>query len=179
MVRKLSVQLLATLALSLTGMQASSHSGPAMEAMTDDGRRVLLKEDHTWTFVEVEAGNPDRSALLTLIKVEEMQDACRFQFRLENKLGYKITHLTPRLSVYNKDGIVFDSKSISYAGIKPTKTKYTSVQFNGIGCHEMTWVKVHDAGRCRMGDIDMWNEEEGQCLSHIYVEPSDLINISK
>ena len=30
-----------------------------------------------------------------------------------------------------------------------------------------------------VGDIDMFNEEDGQCLSHIYVEPSDLIDISK
>jgi hypothetical protein len=30
-----------------------------------------------------------------------------------------------------------------------------------------------------MGDIDQFNEEEGQCLARVHVEPSDLINISK
>jgi len=30
-----------------------------------------------------------------------------------------------------------------------------------------------------MGEIDQFNEEEGECLSHIFVEPSDKINISK
>jgi hypothetical protein len=40
-------------------------------------------------------------------------------------------------------------------------------------------IKVIDASRCRMGDIDQWNEEEGECFSHLYIEPSDLINISK
>jgi hypothetical protein len=38
---------------------------------------------------------------------------------------------------------------------------------------------VFDASRCKMGEIDQFNEEKGECLSRIYVEPSDLINIIK
>ena len=60
-----------------------------------------------------------------------------------------------------------------------TTLEATNTEAFCIGCHEMSLVKVVDAARCRMGDIDQWNEEEGQCLSHIYVEPSELINISK
>ena len=163
----------------LVHFQANAHDGPDLQALTFDGRKVILKTDHTWDFFEPEIGDPATSAVLTVTKVWEMQDACRFQFRLQNNLGYKISTLVPRLSVHNQDGIIYDSKSISFTTIKPTKREYTEVQFDGIGCHEMAKVKVIDAARCRMGDIDQWNEEEGQCLGLLYVEPSELINISK
>ena len=163
----------------LAHYQANAYDGPNLQALTLDGKKVLLKPDHTWEFFEAEPGDPASSAVLSVTKVWEMQDACRFQFRLQNNLGYKISALVPRLSIHNTEGIIYDSKSLSFTTIKPTKREYTEVQFDGIGCHEMSLVKVVDAARCRMGDIDQWNEEEGQCLSHIYVEPSELINISK
>lgn len=150
-----------------------------LHALTDDGRRVMLKRDFTWEFIGTGLGDPNRSAVLTVTHVVEMGDACKFQFRMKNNLGYKISTLVPRLVVRNMDGIVYDSKSLSFTSILPTKEKYTEVQFNGIGCHEMSNVTVEDASHCKMGDIDQWNEEEGQCLSHIYLEPSELIKITK
>ena len=163
----------------LTHYQASAYDGPDIQGITLDGRKVLLKGDQTWDFIETEAGDPASSAVLSVTKVWEMQDACRFQFRLQNNLGYKIGALVPRLAVHNSEGIMYDSKSISFTTIKPTKREYSEVQFDGIGCHEMSAVTVVDASRCRMGDIDQWNEEPGECLSRVYVEPSELINISK
>jgi hypothetical protein len=148
-------------------------------AVTLDGRQVLLNADKTWEYVEIEKGDPANSAVLSVTRIWEMDRACKLQFRLQNNLGYRISTLVPRMSVQNLDGVIYDSKSISFASLKPTNYKYTEVQFGGIGCHEIAHVKVFDAARCRMGDIDQWNEEEGQCLSHLYVEPSDLINISK
>ncbi|MCB1703532.1 MAG: DUF3157 family protein [Halioglobus sp.] len=150
-----------------------------IKAVTVDGRQVLLKEDQTWEFVEVEAGDPSVSAVLTVTRLWDMEKACKLQFRLQNNLSYRISTLVPRLTVVNQEGVVYDSKSIAFASIKPTNDKYTDVQFERIGCHEISHIRVHDAARCRMGDIDQWNEEEGECLSHIYVEPSELINISK
>jgi hypothetical protein len=159
--------------------QASAHDGGDLKAFTVDGRTAMLREDHTWEFFEAAPGDPSSSAVLSVTKVQEMQEACKFQFRLQNNLGYKIGALVPRLAIHNQDGIIYESKSISFTTINPTKAEYTEVQFDGIGCHQMSVVKVIDASRCRMGDIDQWNEEEGQCLSRIYVEPSELINISK
>ena len=150
-----------------------------IKAVTLDGQQVLLKDDNTWEFITVEQGDPSGSAVLTVTRIWEMEKACRLQFRLQNNLGYRISTLVPRLTIVNQQGVVYDSKSIAFASIKPTNNKYTDVQFEGIGCHEISHVKVHDAARCRMGDIDQWNEEEGQCLGHIFVEPSHMINISK
>ena len=157
--------------------QAESESG--IRAVTLDGKQVLLKDDHTWEFTTVEQGDPSASAVLTVSRIWDMEKACRLQFRLQNNLSYRISTLVPRLSVMNKEGVVYDSKSIAFASIKPTNYKYTDVQFDGIGCHEISHVKVYDAARCDMGEIDQWNEEEGQCLGLLYVEPSDFINISK
>ena len=157
--------------------QGESESG--ITAVTLDGQQVLLKDDQTWEFITVEEGDPSVSAVLTVSRMWDMEEACRLQFRLQNNLSYRISTLVPRLTVMNLEGVIYDSKSIAFASIKPTNNKYTDVQFEGIGCQEISHVKVHDAGRCRMGDIDQWNEEEGECLGHIYVEPSELINISK
>lgn len=167
-----------TLLLSL-GVYAQSSSEPDLKAVTSDGRQIRLKSDHTWEFVEFQQGDPATSAVLTVTQVWDMEDACKLQFRLQNNLGYKIGAIVPRFAVQNMQGIVYVSPSISFNGILPTDNKYTEIQISGLGCHEISHLKLTDAARCRMGEIDQWNEKEGECLSHIYLEPSQQINISK
>jgi len=169
------------LLLALSGLpRVLAHDVPEIDAMTSDGRMVILYEDHTWDFISTDIGDPQTSAVLTVTEVKEMQDACGLQLRMKNNLPNKIRSIVPRFSVYNKDNVVFDSKSQSFTAIKPTRNQYKRIQFTGIGCHEIRWIRVHDAARCTIGEVvDMFNEEEGQCLSYIYVEPSEMINISK
>jgi hypothetical protein len=161
------------------GASVQAESEADIKAVTLDGRPVLLKADQTWDFVEIVAGDPSVSAVLSVTRIWDMKRACKLQFRLQNNLGYRISTLVPRMSVLNQQGVVYDSKSIAFASIKPTNYKYTDVQFEGIGCEEISQVKVLGAPRCNMGDIDQWNEEEGECFSLLYIEPSELINISK
>jgi len=161
------------------GAHAQAELDGDLKAVTKDGRQVRLNSDYTWEFIEFVAGDPANSAVLTITQVWEMQDACKLQFRLQNNLGYKIHALVPRFAILNNEGIVYDSPSISFTSIMPTKNKYTEIQISGIGCHEISHLKVIDAARCRMGELDQWNEEDGECLSHIYVEPSQEINVSK
>ncbi len=158
---------------------ARAEAEPELQAVTRDGRQVLLKSDHTWDFVQFVQGDPSNSAVLTVTRVWDMQDACKLQFRLQNNLGYKIGAIVPRFTVQNREGILYESPSISFNGIKPTKNKYTEIQISGLGCTDISHMKLIDASRCRMGEIDIWNEKEGECLSHIYLEPSQQINISK
>lgn len=169
--------------ISVCGLLAAgtqAQEGDEIEAVTEDGRVVLLRKDHTWEFVEIERGDPASSAVLTVTEVKEMHEACGLQIRLQNNLKHRIRSIVPRFSVYNDKNIEFDTKSQSFTSVKPTRSQYKRLQFNGIGCHEISWVRVHDAARCTIGDVvDMFNETEGQCLSFIYVEPSELINISK
>jgi len=170
----------AVLALAVAPAGAAHEEVGDIDALTSDGRLVVLRDDHTWNFVDLKDNDPANSAVLTVTEVKEMQEACGLQLRVKNNLGHRIRSIVPRFSVYNKDDIVYDAKSQSFTAIKPTKTQYKRIQFNGIGCHEIKWIRVHGAERCTIGDVvDMFNEEEGQCLSFIYVEPSDMINISK
>lgn len=164
--------------LVFTALNAGAHTQPEIDAITHDGREVILYEDHTWDFVEYEPGDPENSAVLTVTKVHEMGEACRMQLHMQNNLPFKIRSLVPRFTVYNLDNVMYDSKSKSFTAIKPTRDQYRELQFS-LGCHDISHIRVHGAERCTMGDIDMFNEEEGQCLSHIYMTPTDLINISK
>ena len=165
--------------LALVALSAvADHNVPEIEAITHDGRVVKLKENHTWEFVEYEEGDPENSAVLTVTKVHEMGEACRLQLHLQNNLTFKIRSLVPRFSVYNEDNVMYESISRSFTAIKPTRDLYREIQFT-LGCRDISRILVHGAERCTMGDIDMFNEEEGQCLAHIYVTPTDLINISK
>jgi hypothetical protein len=171
--------LIVMIVLLSLGAGARAELEAEFKAVTRDGRQVLLKSDHTWEFIQFVQGDPSTSAVLTVTQVWDMQDACKIQFRLQNNLGYKIHALVPRFAILNKEGVIYDTPSISFTSIMPTKNEYTEIQISGVGCHDMSQVKLIDAARCRMGDLDQWNEEEGECLSHIYLEPSQEINISK
>jgi hypothetical protein len=171
--------LIAMILLLSFGAGVQAELEPEIKAVTRDGRQVLLKSDHTWDFVQFVQGDPSNSAVLTVTQIWEMQDACKLQFRLQNNLGYKIHALVPRFAIVNKEGVIYDTPSISFTSIMPTKREYTHIQISGMGCHEVSQLKLIDAARCRMGELDQWNEQDGECLSHIYLEPSEEINISK
>jgi len=158
---------------------ALARAGTDIGALADDGRRVLLHSDGTYDFVEAPAGkDPETSAVLSVTEVTELHSACRLEFKMQNNLGYRIDSLVPKLAVFKHPNIRYENSSVSFNAIKPTDYKLDTVQLNGIGCHESAHIQVYDASRCHMGDIDKWNEEEGQCLSHIYLEPTDLIDIA-
>ena len=166
-------------AIFLFSLSVPALAQEATQAYTSDGRRVMLNSDGTWDYFEVDSSDPGNSAVLRVTEVYEMDDACRVQFQLTNNLGYRISSLVPRLAVHNMDDIVYTERSLSYSAVKPTDSKWKSVQFTGLGCRDISRVVVFDASRCKMGEIDQFNEEKGECLSRIYVEPSDLINIIK
>jgi len=161
------------------GARVHAELDEVLKAVTTDGKQVRLNKDYTWEFIELLPGDPSNSAVLTVTQVWEMQEACKLQFRMQNNLGYKIHAIVPRFSIILEGDIVYDTPSISFTSIMPTKNEYTELQISGIGCHEISHFKMIDAARCRMGELDQWNEEEGECLSHIYLEPSQEINISK
>jgi hypothetical protein len=175
-----SMKQLILIALTLLlSLEAHAQAETDIQATTAEGKQVLLKSDHTWDFVQAEEGDPSKSAVLSVISVYEMERACRLDLRLQNNFGFRIRSLVPRFAIYNKEGILFDAVSKSFSSIKPTLAQYAHIQFTGIGCHEVSHIQVVDASHCVMGEIDAFNEEDGQCLGHIYVEASQLINISK
>jgi hypothetical protein len=150
-----------------------------MEAVTKDGRNVILKDNKTWEYIQPNEGDPSKSAVLSVINVEDLGSLCKIGLRLQNNLGYKIKSLVPSFSVYKTGGLRFESVSKGFSSIKPTRDLYREIQFHGIGCSEIDHIQVHGADQCNMGQLDKYNNEEGECLSKIFVESSDLINIRK
>ena len=150
-----------------------------IEVVTPDGRHVLLRNDNSWEYLQVEQGKPTQSALIEVANIKELRNACKVGMRLTNNLGYKIKSLVPSFSAYTRDGVLYESVSKAFSSIKPTRDQYRQVQFIGIRCQDIGRIRVHGAGNCSMGPMDKFNEAEGECLSHIYVQASDLIKIGK
>jgi hypothetical protein len=150
-----------------------------VEVITPDGRHVLLRNDNTWEYIQIEQGLPSKSALIEVANIKELRNACNIGLRLTNNLGYKIKSLVPTFSAYTRDGILYNTISTAYSSIKPTRDQYRQIQFIGLRCEEIDRVVVGGADHCSMGPMDKFNEAEGECLSHIHVQASDLINISK
>jgi hypothetical protein len=147
--------------------------------ITPDGRRVLLRDDHTWEVIETEQGDAASSAVITVANVRGLRNACKVGLRLENKLGYNIKSLIPSFSAHTSKGVLYETVSKAFSSIKPTRDQYQQIQFIGITCEGIGHIRVHGADNCSMGRIDKFNEEDGECLSHIYVQPSELIKIIK
>ena len=156
-----------------------TRTGEGIRVVTPDGRHVLLRDDNTWEYIQVEQGLPSKSALLEVANIKELRNACNVGLRLTNNLGYRIKSLVPSFSAYTGDGVRYETVSKAFSTIKPTRDQYRQIQFIGLRCRDIDHVLVHGAGHCSMGPMDKFNEAEGECLSHIYVQDSDLISIRK
>jgi hypothetical protein len=156
-----------------------THTSDGVVVITPDGRRVLLRDDHTWEVIDVEQGDLSASAVITVANVHALRNACKVGLRLENNLGYNIKSLIPRFSAYTRKGVLYETVSKAFSSIKPTRDQYQQIQFIGITCEDVGHVRVHGADHCSMGLMDKFNEKEGECLSHVYVQASDLIKITK
>lgn len=173
------IQALVVAAALWLSVAAVAHDDGILFGITDDGRRIQLNQDHTWDFMDLPKGDPATSAVLTILEVTDLGEACNLKVHMKNNLPMRIGHLVPRFNIYNQDGVLFDTVSKSFANMKPGKEQYSSMQFSGIGCSDIKFAHLFSASRCRMKDIDIWNEKEGECLSRLYVTPTDLINLSK
>ena len=157
-----------------------SHVGvEGVTVLMPDGRRALLRDDHTWVYIETGPAPVEGTALLEVANVQDATRSCKIGFRLTNNLGYQLRSLVPSFSAYTSGGVRYETVSKSFHSIKPTRDQYQQIRFNGIACGDIERVVVHGADRCNMGVIDKFNEEEGECLSLITVVPSKLINVTK
>lgn len=150
-----------------------------IEVVSPDGRHVLLRDDHTWEYLEVEQLPADESAVLAVVNIKELSNACDVGFRLTNNLPYKIKSLVPSFSVYNRDQVLFDTQSKSFNSIKPTRSQYQKVRFIGITCPEISHIKLLGANRCTMGPFTKFDSSEGECLKRVHIQESDLIKVLK
>lgn len=181
------------IALLLATLAGSAAIAADIEVTAPDGRRVLLKDDKTWRYVEGDAAKPGEAndgkeaaakkdegeALLSLQGKIAGNRICRFQFKLVNNLPYEIRSLVPEFAVYRGNDVVYDTVFTGFSFLKPGDSQMREARFNGIACEDIVRLRVGGGDRCEMGDLDKFSSTKGKCLSLVKVLPSDILRFDK
>lgn len=176
-------------AVLLAGAVATPAAGADFEVAAPDGRRILLKDDGTWKYLEAadektaekKAEKPEDigEAVLSLERRTEIGPNCRFELRLVNNLKHEIRNVVPSFSAFRADGVLYESTSIGFFSMRPGNTQNRSIQFHGIACKDIARVQVSGGDRCEIGELDRFSPEKGACLARIRVVPSEIVRFEK
>jgi hypothetical protein len=158
------------------------------ELTAPDGRRVLLKDDRTWTYAPPkEAERPAAKAqsegelLLVLDGKTSNARNCRYMVTLVNGTRYEIASLVLSYAVYRAGGIRYDTVSSGkkFNSLKPGDKQSRDVYVAGLPCEEIERLQVGGGDRCEMDDLHKYSEANGQCLKRLRVAPSKLVRFEK
>jgi hypothetical protein len=182
------------------GVALAAAVGLALAAAADfevtapDGRRILLKDDGTWQYVDAkgkeqpkeQAKEPAKEkpkfvgeAVLSLERREERAGGCAFGLRLVNNFPHPIQSLVPTFSAIRSNGVTYDSVVSGFQSLKPGDTQSREIRFRGISCQDIARLQVSGGDRCTMGDLDRFSFGEGECLARVRVVASDLVRFDK
>ena len=166
------VWLTAAIVFSQVAMADFEVAGP-------DGRRILLKNDNTWSYVDEKSNKVAEQILLHVESKVDLPTGCRFGLRLFSKAPYEIKSLAPEFIAYKTGDVIYQTLFKVFSSVKPGDSQYQEIQFSGSQCAAITRVKVAGADRCQMGDMDKFSDAKGECLARVRVEESNLIRITK
>jgi len=158
----------------------------AFEVTGPDGRRILLKDDGTWQYLQEKGSAADSpksegEAILVLERIGPRGNGCHVAVRLENKLPYEIRSLVPYYSAYRADGVIYNTSSggQGFSSLRPGDSQRREIEFEGIPCNAISRVQVVGGGRCQMGELDKFSATSEQCLARVRVVRSDLVRFDK
>jgi len=160
----------------------------AMEAVTEDGRRVRLSDDQTWEFIAADtkaasatdaAESIEPRISIEVTRKQERHGNCVFGLRLQNDTSFLIVSLVPQFTAHVAGDVKYENVFQGFQRIKPTRTQFQELTFSRIKCDEITRILVHGGDRCAMNDLTKYSTEKGECLKHVQVIPSPLVNIAK
>jgi hypothetical protein len=187
--RRQAILQICLLALMLAA--ASVQPARADFELTDPkGRRILLKDDGTWRYVDAEsapatpasgadAAKPEVQADMALLLRIDAPGGCRFAVALTNTLPYEIGSLVPEFAVERANGIVYTSKLVGFTSLRPGNKQIRQMQFEGIGCDDIAKLRVLGGDRCEMGELNRFSDAKGRCLALVRVMPSELLKFEK
>ena len=154
-----------------------------LEAVTSDGRKVILRSDNTWQYVDDDGMASEDSELekllLSLRRIDGGGATCSIVVRLDNTSTYRVKSLVPQFSAYNKDNVALITKFEDFLSIKPTSHQDAEVDFRAVRCDEIAYIKVHGGDKCTMDDMVRFSSDKGKCLKRVKVIPSELVQFSK
>lgn len=170
------------------GMMLSLAVKADFELTGPDGRRVLLRDNGTWRYLESREKDAvngkaveDGEALLLLEGKTDHGPNCRFAVKLINHLTYEIRSFVPYFSAYRANGVLHDSvASLSaFTILRPGDQQTREIEFSGIACRDIARVQVVGGDRCEMGELTKFSDANGQCLARVRVVGSDLVRFEK
>ena len=165
----------------------------AMEAVTDDGRRVRLLDDQTWEFIADEKATADATEptaetaetpidpriSIEVTSKQARHGNCVFGLRLQNDTDFLITSLVPQFTAHVAGDVKYENVFRGFQRIKPTRKQFQELTFSRIKCDEITRIVLHGGDRCAMGELTKYSTEKGKCLEHVRVIPNPIVNLSK
>lgn len=177
--------------LGPTGAQSQSQGASAMPARADfelkdsQGRRILLKADGTWRYVDASAaaGTAEPAAVpqaeLLLDRRLDVPGACRFELVLTNTLPYEIRILVPEFTAVRANDVAYTTQPVAFGPLRPGDRARRGLNVEGIACADVARLDVKSGDRCEMGDLNKFSEPNGQCLARLNVLPSALLRFAK
>ena len=144
-----------------------------------DGRRILLKDDFTWSYVSDRTGTGREKLILSIGGMTQSSGRCSFWVQLENRSSTMIRSLVPQVSAMTRSGTAYETVFAGFSFVKPTRTSSKQIRFKGIDCKSIAYLKVSGADRCNMGDLTPATATSGQCLARIRIQPTETIRVSK
>ncbi len=151
-------------------------------------RRILLKDDGTWRYVEApaapegaasEPAKPLLQAELQLLQRMDSPGVCRFVVGLTNTLTYEIGSLVLDFTIYRANALVHSSQLRGFGPVRPGEMQRRIVPFEGVACTEIARLTVQGGDRCDMGELNKFSDARGQCLARVRVMPSELLRFEK
>jgi hypothetical protein len=155
------------------------------ELKDDKGRRILLKSDGTWRYVDAPAPGAAAAtpalpqAELLLDRRLNVPGACRFELVLTNALPYEIRILVPEFTAVRANDVAYTTQPVAFGPLRPGDRARRGLQIEGIACADIARLDVKGGDRCEMGDLNKFSEPNGQCLVRVKVLPSELLRFAK
>lgn len=160
------------------------------EVRGPDGKRILLKDNGSWQYLDAEspAGTPAAEtaaaipkdlAELKLLQRTDIPGGCGFSLALHNKLPYEIRSLVPEFSALRANGVVYTSLRLGFGPVKPGDVYRRDLRLMGIACQDIARLQVRGGDRCDMGELNKFSEPNGQCLGLVQVLPSEVLSFDK
>ena len=146
------------------------------------GKRILLKDDGTWRYVDAKPAADAKAtpqAELVLTRRIEAPGSCTFEFTVTNTLPYEIRNIVPDFTVTRANGVVYLSQNVGFELIRPGDSRWRQLRFDGIACADIATLKVSGGDRCDMAELNRFSEAKGECLARLRVRPSVLVKFEK
>jgi len=155
------------------------------ELKDDKGRRILLKADGTWRYVDAPAPGATaaapalQQAELLLERRLDVPGACRFELALNNTLPYEIRILVAEFTAVRANDVAYTTQTAAFGPLRPGDRARRGLQIEGIACADIARLDVKGGDRCEMGELNKFSEPNGQCLVRVKVLPSELLRFAK